>query len=113
MAVWTVFLRFCQSMLFSIPRLRSGSSAPSVPSTNLDKLTDPRVQASYGNSGCSAHGFVDSIRPILGVGLARELFTLSIKIMPGSPYCQASLVTKSKTFLALRRPVILPVLGLI
>ena len=70
---------------------RAGPSRPPGPSsrcvTNRERLTEPRLHASYGSSGCSPHGFVDSISPSAGVGLSR--FIRSMKMMPGSPVAHA------------------------
>ncbi len=47
----------------------------------------PRLQASYGSSGCSPQGLVDSIRPTCGVGFSSLMRSMYAK--PGSPVCQA------------------------
>src|SRR2546430_9796180 len=39
---------------------------------NFDTLREPRLQASFPKRGCSPQGFVASIRPTSGVGLARS-----------------------------------------
>ncbi len=61
---------------------RSKSTSPSL--TKLARFIEPRLHDSYGNNGCSPHGFVLSISPISGVGLSS--FMRSMKIIPGSPF---------------------------
>ena len=71
---------------------------------NRDTLSDPRLQASLGRSGCSPHGFVASIIPISGVGLAGLSLMRSMKTMPGSPVRQAARTMRSNTSRA-RQPL--------
>src|SRR3989304_6476857 len=75
------------------------------------RFTDPRLQDSYGSNGCSPQGFVDSILPIFGVGLA--LLILSMNMMPGSPIFHAASDICVNTSFALRRRTVFLVLGLI
>ena len=66
--------------------------------TKLARLSEPRLQDSYGRSGCSPHGLVASIAPRFGVGLSRLM--RSRKTMPGSPFCQALATIRSKMWRA-------------
>ena len=93
-----------QSMLH-----RSGA----VSRTSLETFTDPRLHASLGGSACSPHGFVASMSPRSGVGLAGLALMRSRKIMPGSPVRHAARTIRSKTSRADSRPVGSPVRGLI
>ena len=61
---------------------------------------EPRLQLSYGSSGCSPHGLVLSISPMCGVGLSALM--RSMKTMPGSPFFQASATMVLNTLRALR-----------
>jgi hypothetical protein len=70
------------------PRRSHATVGPESPIvTNFERLTEPRLHASYGSSGCSPQGFVDSISPRCGVGLSRLM--RSMKMMPGSPVAHA------------------------
>src|SRR4030043_1626347 len=84
------------------------STFPSV--TNFERFMLPRLQDSNGNRGCSPHGLVDSICPICGVGL--NLFIVSIKITPGSPFFHAIVNIKFQIALAFSVFRGLPFLGL-
>ena len=81
------------------------------PTTNRARLIDPRVQDSYGSKGCSAQGFVASMRPICGVGF--RSFIVSRNRTPGSPVLQAAPTRRSKTAAAFRLATGCPVRGLI
>ena len=87
-------------------------SIPSLPSTSLvisTRLIEPRLQLSYGRSGCSPHGFVASIGPCFGRTL--NLFILSIKTIPGSPLFHALSTILLYTILAGYMPTTLFVDG--
>ena len=75
------------------------------------RLIEPRLQDSYGMSGCSPHGLVLSISPICGVGLSSLI--RSMKIIPGSPFVQAMSTILSKTSAALSVEVGSEPLGLL
>ena len=79
---------------------------------NFDTLREPRLQASFPKRGCSPQGFVASIRPTSGVGLAGLALIRSMKTMPGSPVRQAARTMRSKTSFAERRPTSRRVWGL-
>ena len=55
--------------------------------TIRERLIEPRLHDSYGSSGCSPHGFVDSILPTCGVGLslvyAVEEYDARVAVLPG------------------------------
>ena len=74
-----------------------------------DSTMEPRLQDSYGSSGCSPHGFVAVMRPMCGVGLSR--FTRSRKIIPGSPLRHAPHTISENTFRASRSVTCSPVSG--
>ena len=78
---------------------------------NFETLTLPRLQASLGSRGCSPQGFVASIRPTSGVGLAGLALIRSMNTMPGSPVRHAARTIRSKTSLADSRPVTCLVCG--
>src|SRR3989338_3424163 len=77
--------------------------------TMRPRFMEPRLQDSYGRSGCSPHGLVDSISPMCGVGLKE--FMRSMNITPGSPFFHAISTILSKTSLALLFSAALFVLG--
>jgi hypothetical protein len=79
--------------------------SPSSPlRANFETFSEPRLQASFGKSGCSPQGFVASTCPSSGVGLAGLALMRSMKTMPGSPVRQAALTMRSKTSFADSRP---------
>ena len=55
---------------------------------NLAKLIEPKLHDSFPSKGCSPQGFVAIISPYSSVTWL-SLFTLSKKIIPGSPFLQA------------------------
>src|SRR6476660_8925323 len=60
-------------------------SPASLLRANFETLSEPRLHASLGKSGCSPHGFVASTTPIAGVGFAGLALIRSMKTIPGAP----------------------------
>src|SRR3972149_1456700 len=56
--------------------------------TNFSKLMLPRLHTSPSCRNCSPHGLHASMLPKAGTGFV--LFTLSMKMTPGSPFLQAA-----------------------
>ena len=73
-----------------------------VSDRNFDTSIEPRLQDSFGRSGCSPQGLVAVIISICFTGLF--LFTSSRKIIPGSPFSHAPLTILLKTSLASNLP---------
>ena len=62
---------------------------------NAAKLMEPRLQASWGRSGCSPQGLVARMGPRWGVGLCRVISSMNTS--PGSPVCQAQSTIRLQT----------------
>ena len=77
--------------------------------TKRPRLSEPRLQDSYGSNGCSPQGLVASICPRFSVGLSRLM--RSMKTIPGSPFRQALATIRSKMCRARRRAVTSPLRG--
>ena len=93
---------------------QSIDQSPSSPRrANFETLSEPRLHASLGKSGCSPHGLVASTVPIEGVGFAGLALIRSMNTMPGSPVRHAARTIRSKTSFARSRPVTSPLCGLI
>ncbi len=93
----------CTAFLTTLLNLSKSTSKPFFVFFNIKlKFIEPRLHASYGSSGCSPHGLVDSISPSSGVTLS--LFNLSRNIIPGSPLFHALSTTMSNISLALSCP---------
>ena len=91
-----------------------------MPSSGLSKFPSrakqptlmlPRLQTSYGSSGCSPQGLVASYEPSLGTGLCS--LARSMKKTPGSPVFHAPSTIMSKISRAFSRPTTSPERGLI
>ena len=85
--------------------IHSRSLSQSIPSLfaliNFATFIEPRLQLSFGSSGTSPHGFVDSILKYSLTGFELLLFILSIKINPGSAHSHAQSIIFCHSSLAL------------